>query len=297
MKSKHLFKYTLAGVCALLLSGTRAQASITIEVLTTFVYPAAGNSTRPQKINDAGDIAGSYTDANGVTRGFVRFRNGNFSPPIIEPNEDFLTDVRAINNSRVIAGFYIAASFAHGFFLSGNTFTQFDVPGAINTYIDALNDAGNFGGTIDINGGNQAFVSISGTVTSFSVPGAITSAVFGLNNLNQAAGGYTDSASAFHGFFREADGTLTFPIDSPGSTQTILFGINDKKWIVGRYVDSAGATHGLFITSPASFVTFDFPGSSFTSLNGINRSRLICGRYLDSSGIEHGIVARVKRTP
>jgi hypothetical protein len=79
---------------------TLAQAaSITIDILATFDYPGTGNSTLPQKINDAGEIAGYYKDASGVTRGFVRLRNGNFSAPIVDPNWDgFLTSVRAINN-------------------------------------------------------------------------------------------------------------------------------------------------------------------------------------------------------
>ncbi len=299
MKSKYLFVYPGAILFAFPFMGTAAQAaSITIDVVTTFVYPETGDQTHPQKINDAGDIAGQIILSTGETRGFARFRNGTFTPPIIEPNEDgSLTDVRAINDSRLIGGFYILANVAHGFFLSGNTFTEFDAPGALNTYVNALNDAGDFGGTIDISGGNQAYLSIGGNITSFSVPGAVTTAVYGLNNSNQAAGSYTDSASVFHGFFRDADGTLTFPIDAPGATQTFIFGINDQGWMVGRYLDSAGATHGLFLRMPARFTVFDYPGSTFTSLNGVNRQGLICGRYLDSSGVEHGIVARVRRTP
>src|SRR5262249_47708081 len=170
---------------AFLVVGTLAQpASITIDILSTFDYPGTGNSTLPQKINDAGEIAGYYKDSSGVTRGFVRSPNGNFSPPIVNPNWDgFLTSVRAINNSRLVAGFYILANFAHGFFRSGNTYTDFDLPGALNTDIDALNDAGDFGGTADFSTGNQAWISIGGNITFFSVPDAVTTVVYGLNNL------------------------------------------------------------------------------------------------------------------
>ena len=298
MKSRYLLVFIPALLFAFPCPGTSAQpASFTIDVLRTFEYPGAGIQTHPQKINDPGDIAGQIIDAAGSTSGFARFRDGRFTPPIVEPNADSLTDVRAINNSRLIAGYYIAANFAHGFFLSGQTFTEFDVPGAINTYINVLNDSGDFGGTVDVTGGNQAYVSIGGSITSFSVPGAITTAVYGLNNLNQTAGSYMDSGSVFHGFFRAVDGTLTFPIDPPGSTQTFIFGMNDRAWMVGRYVDGAGATHGLFFSSPTRFLVFDYPGATFTSLNGINQQGVICGRYLDSSGVEHGIVARVRRVP
>jgi hypothetical protein len=298
MKSFRLFARLVIASVALVLMGTSAQAaSFTIEVITTFDYPGTGNLTRPQKINDMGDIAGEFLDSSGVTRGFVRLRNGSFSPPIVEPNQDSLTDVRAINNSRLVAGYYIAANVAHGFFLSANTYTEFDTPGALNTYIDALNNAGDFAGTADFTTGNQAFLSVAGNVTLFTVPGAVTAAVYGLNNLNQAAGGYFDSASVSHGFLRDAAGTLTYPIDPLGSTQTFIFGNNDRGWMVGRYVDGSGATHGLFMTSPTKYISYDYPGATFTSLNGINRQGLICGRYLDNLGIEHGILARVKRVP
>lgn len=289
------FACILTTSAALALTVTLGQAaSFTIDVIATFDYPGTGNLTRPQKINDGGDITGEFVDAGGVTRGFVRFRNGSFSPPIVEPNQDILTDARAINNSRLVAGYYFSLNVAHGFFLSGNTYTEFDLPGAINTYVNALNNAGDFAGNADLTTGNQAYVSLGGNVTYFTVPGAVTLSVYGLNNLDQSVGAYFDSGSVYHGFSRDAAGTLTFPIDPPGSTQTFIFGNNDRGFMVGRFVDGTG-THGLLMTSPTRFISYDYPGATFTSLNGINRQGLICGRYLDNSGIEHGILARVRR--
>ena len=147
---------------------------------------------------------------------------------------------------------------------------------------------------MDIPGGNQAYFSIGGNITTFSVPGAVTTAVYGMNDSDQTAGAYTDSASVFHGYFRDSDGRLAFPIDPPGSTQTFIFGMNDRGWMVGRYVDATG-THGVLYLTTSHSIVFDYPGATFTSLNGINQQGVICGRYLDSAGIEHGIVARLRR--
>jgi len=110
-------------------------------------------------------------------------------------------------------------------------------------------------------------------------------------------GYYVDASGILHGYYRDANGALTFPIDPSGSTATILFGDNNRNWVVGRYADSAGVTHGLFFVPPNNFFTFDFPGSTFTSLNGISSQGNICGRYVDASGIAHGIIARVRGTP
>ncbi len=105
------------------------------------------------------------------------------------------------------------------------------------------------------------------------------------------------AAGILHGYYRDANGALHFPIDPPGSTATVLFGLDNKNEVVGRYGDTSGATHGVFFVPPNNFFTFDYPGSTFTSLNGISPQGNIVGRYVDASGIAHGFLARIKGTP
>jgi len=232
-----------------------------------------------------------------VTRGFVRFSNGNFSAPIVDPNDTGnLTNGRAINDSRLVCGEYdLSDGTFHGYFLSTGNFTEFDVAGSLDTTVLGVNNVGDFDGSfVDAAGDSQAFVSIGGTITPFSVPGATFTTAYQLNSSNQLCGYYIDSSAILHGYVRDANGALHFPIDPSGSIETILFGNNDSNWIVGRYRDSAGTTHGLFFVPPNRFFSFDYPGSTFTSFNGINAQGFICGRYVDSSGIEHGILARVR---
>ena len=304
MKPKSIFISILAVLFVFPLLGTFAQqaaSSGSIEVITTFDYPGTGNQTLPQKINERGDIVGEFIDSNGVTRGFVRFSDGSFSAPIVDPNDTVgFTEGRGINNSRTVCGDYATSDGnRHGFFLSGGTFTEYDVPGALNTAVLGINDPGDFSGTFsddDVIG--QAFVSVGGTVTSFSVPGAATTLAYQLNNSKQlVVGYYIDGSGILHGYFRDANGALHFPIDPSGSLGTVLFGLNDRNWVVGRYADSSGGTHGLFFLPPNNFFTFDYPGSTFTSLNGINDRGFICGRYVDASGIAHGFLARVRGIP
>jgi hypothetical protein len=299
MKPKQIFISILAVLFVFPLMGTFAQQapnSVSIRVITTFDYPGTGNLTEPSKINDKGDIVGIYLDSSLVQRGFVRFSNGTFSAPIVEPNDTGnLTQGRGINNSGTVCGDYIGSdSVDHGFFLSGGTFTEYNIPGAIGTVVLGINNVADFvGGFSDSSGIFQAFVSLGGTITPFSFPGASSAFADQLNRLNQVVGYYTDSSGIPHGYFRDTNGALHFPIDPSGSTGTILFGLNDSNWVVGRYADSSGVTHGLFFVPPNKFFTFDYPGSTFTSLNGINAQGFICGRYRDASGIEHGILARV----
>jgi hypothetical protein len=254
----------------------------------------------PQGINERGDIAGIYIDSNGVNRGFVRFSDGSFSAPIVEPKTVGFTQARGINSSGTVCGDYFASDGnLHGFFLANGTFTEYNVAGAPNTLVQGINDPADFAGAFgdSFNGPFQAFVSVGGTITSFSVPGASSTLAYQFNNSEQLlVGYYVDSSGILHGYYRDANGALHFPIDPPGSTQTVLFGPNDRNWVVGRYADSL-VTHGLFFVPPNNFFTFDYPGSTFTSLNGINDQGFICGRYTDASGIAHGFLARVTGTP
>ena len=307
MKPKQIFISILAVLFLFPLMGTFAQQAAnsgSIEVITTFDYPGTGIvTTSPQKINERGDIVGEFIDSNGVVRGFVRFSDGSFSAPIVDPNDTVgFTEGRGINNSRTVCGDYATSDGnLHGFFLSGGTFTEYDVPGAVFTAVLGINNPADFAGTfIDGSGIQQAFVSVGGALTLFSVPAAVATLAYDINDSKRlVVGYYIDSAGILHGYYRDANGTLHFPIDPSGSVATILFGDNDRNWVVGRYADASGATHGLFFTAPNNFFTFDYPGSTFTSLNGINAQGFICGRYGDPSmpGIAHGIIARVTGTP
>src|SRR6058998_1077517 len=305
MKPKQIFNSILAVLFVFPLMGTFAQQapnSGSIEVITTFDYPGTGNRTLPQKINERGDVVGVFIDSSGVTRAFVRFSDGTFSAPIVDPNDTVgFTEGRGINNSRTVDGDYVGGdNELHSFFLSNGTFTEYDVPGALETNLLSINDAGDFTGGFDPDGSGifQAFVSVGGTLTSFSVPGAASTFAYETNNSNQlVVGYYIDSSGILHGYFRDTNGALHFPIDPSGSTGTVLFGDNNRNWVVGRYADSSGVTHGLFFVPPNNFFTFDFPGSTFTSLNGISSQGNITGRYVDASGIAHGFLARVTGTP
>src|SRR5882724_465376 len=303
MKSKQIIIRILAVLFVFPLMGTFAQqaaSSGSIEVITTFDYPGAGNLTLPQKINERGDVVGEFIDSSGVTRGFVLFSDGSFSDPIVDPNDTVgFTEGRGINNSRTVAGDYVISDGTlHSFFLSGGTFTEYDVPGTVQTNLLSINDAADFTGGFDPDGSGifQGFVSVGGTLTSFSVPAALSTFAFETNNSEELTVGYYIDGVILHGYYRDSDGALHFPIDPPGSTTTVLFGLNDRNWVVGRYA-SAGATHGLFFIPPNQFATFDYPGSTFTSLNGINDKGVICGRFVDASGIAHGFLARIRGTP
>src|SRR6266576_5675346 len=267
------------GFTALALTGALAQSpeipeAPIIQLLGTFDYPGTGNQTRPQKINDVGDVVGIFVDASGASRGFVKFSDGNLSTPIVDPNDaGNLTEARGINGDRRVCGDYLDSAGAfEGFFFQNNVFTNY-APEPTFTVVLGVNNAGDFcGSEIPSNTGIQSgFLNIGGVLTDFVVTDATATLAYSLNANNQSCGYYIDSSGVTtHGFWRDSDGTIHAPIDPVGSTGTVLFGNNDKNQMVGRYTDATGATHGILFMPPDRFVVFDFPGATFTSLNGIN---------------------------
>jgi len=298
MKVRYLFVSIIAAAAALLLVGTIASAA-TIEVIETFDISGAGRNTEPQKINDRGDIVGAVVDpVSGVTRGFFRGRYGKFKKTFVDPNDTAnVTQGRGINNASEIVGNYTNGSdgTTHGYHLASGLFTEFDLLDVSSTIPLGINNYSEIAGSFVENDGvtQEAFLSLVDTVTTFAVPDATATLAYQVNASNQATGYYVDADGVTHGYLRDGDGTLTYPIDPDGSVGTVLFGNNDSNWVVGRYSDADGITHGLFFMTPGEFVTFDYPGSAFTSLNGINARGFICGRYVDDAGGEHGIIAKV----
>src|SRR5262245_4204881 len=188
-KPKQIFISILAVLFVFPVMGTfgqQAASTGSIQVLTTFDYPGAGVSTLPQKINERGDVVGVFIDSNLVTRAFVRFSDGSYSAPIVDPNDTVaFTEGRGINNSQPVNGDYVISDgTVHSFFWSGGTFTEYDVPGTVQTNLLSVNDAGDFtGGFVpDASGIFQAFISVGGTLTSWTIPGAVLTLAYELNN-------------------------------------------------------------------------------------------------------------------
>ena len=302
---KPLFFCILIAFIGVFAVGVNAQQN-QIHVITTFDYPGTGNSTTPFGINGNGDIAGRYDSGNPkVTRGFVRFRNGTFSSPLVAPNDTGgITMGFGINNARRVGGESLTAATLtspntfHGFFWNNGVFTTFDFGGPVSTAVTGVNDSGNFTGAFgSIIQPNKGFVNIGGTSAAIIVPGAFDSFANGINISNRVVGVYRVSnlpTGVNHGFIRSPNGTITNPVDYPGSTSTSLFGISDSGWVVGSYTDAQGKTHGFLRKNANTYISFDFPNATSTSLNGINSSGFISGRYTDSTGIRHGFIAQFR---
>jgi hypothetical protein len=95
-------------------------------------------------INNAGVVAGLFSDSNGVSHGFAK--NGDQYQTIDVPGADF-TAIQGINSEGDVSGVYRAAGVRHGFVLTRNgKLITIDVPGVDNTALFGVSDNGNVAG-------------------------------------------------------------------------------------------------------------------------------------------------------
>jgi hypothetical protein len=294
-----------------------AAGTITLVVPTYDYTPGKAENTEGYGIANNGTAVGQYNH-NATYGSFTRSQKGRFSRPILFPGAD-VTDATGINISGLVCGSFDVnvrgmlqdkqgASFpdkpeniivTHGFFFDGSTYTQFDLPGFDNTYVTGVNDAGDFcgyGSTME--GFHTGFVSIGGVVTTFSGPSGATISPLAINNLDQIVGYYNNPDTA-KGFFRDAGGTLTYPIVYPNSQYTTLTGINDAGLIVGWYTSLGLVTSGLVVQNFTLFTTYNHPDATnnLTYFGGVNNNNQINGYYqVDASGSgNHAFIARLGR--
>lgn len=289
MKTPKLLFQLAVGISAVLALPSVSEAA-TFDVVATFDYPGF-TSIGPYKINDDGYVAGTVDSQMGALYGFVRSPSGQLSELIVDP-EGYSTGVYGINNLRQLCGVYEGGRHGDdGFISTGRKFITKDYPGAFYTQIYALNDAGSFCGIHNNEHGYSGFVNINHIYSSFKIPGSGFTYAFGINNLNQTVGYYSNDIES-HSFFRDSDGTLTYPIDAPGGAIVGLSGINDAGRTVGGIVNATGSSSGVVFLSPSEIATYDYPGADYTVFLGINNTGLICGVYADANGT-HGLIVRL----
>jgi hypothetical protein len=166
-----------------------------------------------------------------------------------------------------------------GYLLKGNTYHDFNYPGAVASGPIAINTNRQIVGYYDPDGdGNfHAYLYRGGKFTNIDYPGSLGGAAFGINDAGMIIGTYYDaSTTAQHGFIL-SKGIYT-TIDPPGSVSTEPLSLNSNGTVVGDYYDSAQNLHG-FIYHNGQFATVDYPGSADTILSGINDAGQIVGGY------------------
>jgi probable HAF family extracellular repeat protein len=229
-------------------------------VFTTIDHPDSQLATAVFDINNRGQIVGTYADAGGTVHGFL-LDKGVFTT--IDPPGASFTEATGINRRGQIVGSYLdAGGTLHGFLRdSGHgrrrdqgVFTTIDLPGALATTADDINNRGQIVGTYSETGNTRpidtprAYLLDDGAFTLIDAFGARCTLSSIINDRGELVGAYSDAGGPTHGFLRDSRGVFT-TIDVPGAEQTGPAGINNRGQIVGAYVD-AGGTDPIFVCGP-----------------------------------------------
>jgi uncharacterized membrane protein len=174
---------------------TAYDATNTREIQGTIVFSA---------LEDRAGVLWLATDNGGLTR----YEHGRFTTLT---TADGLLDNHPRSNK--------------GFLSTNGTFTDIQVPGAVDTVPVAINNRGDIVGATYTSGGSRGFLlTKDGAFTSIAYPGAEFTSANGINASGEIVGSYSSDVS--HGFVL-SDGHLT-TLDLPGAESTFLNGINSK---------------------------------------------------------------------
>ena len=281
---KSLATFTLLCLALLATSTATLADPITFNI-TTIDVPGA-TSTAAIGINNAGQIAGSYTNATG-THGFID-TNGVFTTVDV-PGSSF-TQITSINNVGQMVGFY-----SGGVFLDTNgTFSNINVPAssfpiAIGTPGQvAINDSGQIVGSTNT---GQAFLYANGILTFLPLlsPTFDHNFAFGINNEGAVAGSYNYNAGIAYTAFVYLNGNYTFF----GGTEQAAYGINNAGDVLWNFGGGQGLPGTVLLKDGVANLLPPFPEPStfFEGFaRGLNDADEIVGTYLGTAG-SHGFLA------
>jgi uncharacterized membrane protein len=225
-------------------------------VFTTIDHPDGPLGTATFDLNNRGQIVGAYVDAEQTVHGFLLDR-GVFTTT--DPPGASFTEATGINDRGKIVGFHLdAEGTIHGFLRDRGRgarrdegiFTTIDLPGALATTADEINNRGQIVGTFSEVSNTRpinkprAYLLDDGAFTQIDAFGADCTSGGDINDRGELVGSYLDAGGPALGFLWDRRGDFT-TIDVPGAEQTQAVGINNRGKIVGTYVD-AGGTDPLF---------------------------------------------------
>jgi hypothetical protein len=163
------------------------------------------------------------------------------------------------------------------------TYQTVNVPHAIQTFAEGVNDLGHIVGQYqDSSGAWHGYEESGSKFTEINVPFAGTTGTFAvsINNSGEIVGLYNLGSGGGYGFTLIA-GTYT-SINYPGATTATVSDVNNNGDIVGEYSDTSGTVHG-YLLSGGTYTSIDFPGATWTSAYGINDAGDIVGSYCTTS--------------
>jgi hypothetical protein len=174
-------------------------------------------------------------------------------------------------------------------------YQNIDVPGAAQTELTGLNDAGvqvgfwsgqttaspaesDFGFFLR----NASFSSVNFPAFDNATPPV--NQLLGVNDHDIAVGFYTDSLGHRHGYRYDIATGRFAAVSVPGATSVTAAAINNAGGVAGSFTGRNGVTSGFFIDAAGRPFILNAPGARMTRALGVNDSGEVVGDYRLGSG-------------
>ncbi|HZL37004.1 MAG TPA: hypothetical protein VFC78_16915 [Tepidisphaeraceae bacterium] len=264
-----------------------AVESLESRVLLSVAYTATdlgslgGSGTVPSAINDAGQVTGSSTSANGDGHAFL-WADGTMRDLGALPG-GAASFGAAINSQGIVAGSSGAAAdvygFDHAFVTNGATLTDLGtLPGYVASNAQGINASGQIVGLQQDGspGGSRAFLYTGGQMVDLSGLFAGSSAAYAINDVGEVAGSGVQTAGGQPSAFIYSGGKVNFLGRLSGDTST-AYAINSRGDVAGSvFLPNIGET-AAFLFVNAQTIYLSGPGLRATRASAINNSDVAVG--------------------
>lgn len=246
------------------------------------IWVATGTALLAVAITDAAMASGSPVSNASVHYVFQEHR---------DLHDPTFNQLLAMNDNGVIAGYFgSGADAAHpnvGYIADApyaqNNFHVEDFPGAAQTQVIGINDAGTTCGFYaDPAGDNFGFVKYHGVfeaVVDPADPGSTFNQLLGLNNNGQSVGAYNTPDGNSHGYLFNFHTNTFSPINIAGAVSVQPTDINLSGTVVGYYTPATGPGRAFLRQSNGVMKTWAHVGASATRDYGINDAGRVVGSY------------------
>ena len=268
-------------------------------------FPGA-TATFADFVNSAGNLFGSYIDADGIFQEYAYSADGRYIPFDLANAENLeFFYVHGYNDAKTrVARGKVSGDVTRtylGTFVDG--LRELKIPGSVSTEGYNINQDGSVVGFYDTPDGrrhgfiakpieviDQPVFQTSGfnyTYESIDVPGVEFLALTASSDFEDYAG-YTKSADGEKMVaFTLIDGVF-MTYDFPGSQNTYFFALGNNGNAAGYYEDSEGKHRGIVLEN-GELRQYDFPGAVETEIYGISDATgALTGNFIDASGVRRG---------
>ena len=216
----------------------------------------------------------------------------SFAPPSVRASTiKYMPESIEINNSGTVHGTVhvstlVGALWEHssyGFIrASDGTTSTYEIPGAMQMFVDGINASGAVAGSYTDGQTGHAFIRApDGTITTFKVPGDAGPGTYAtsINDRGDVSGSYFDASHVKHGFVRSKSGALT-TFRAGDDTQVV--DMNQAGDVVGyatigREGNSPEKILGFVRKAQGETTPFEVSGAPYTEGHAVLSSGVVAG--------------------